>query len=188
MVAAMPAPPASIEFEARLLRPADPADASWAFLLLPQHASDRLPSRSMVSVQGTLAEHPFQATLEPDGQGSHWLKVEQSLYQAAGIRVGERVRLRISTLPQEPEPQLPADLQQALLAHPAALATWEDITARARRDWIHWIGSGKKVETRSKRILATCDMLAAGKRRACCFDRSGIYSKSMGAPQPAPQQ
>ena len=33
------------------------------------------------------------------------------------------------------------------------------------------------------RIATACDMLASGKRRACCFDRSGMYSKgNMGAP------
>jgi hypothetical protein len=28
-------------------------------------------------------------------------------------------------------------------------------------------------------------MLASGKRRACCFDRSGIYSKAFSAPKAA---
>ena len=53
----------------------------------------------------------------------------------------------------------------------------------ARRDWIHWITSGKKAETRTKRIAVACDKLASGHRRACCFDRSGMYSKgNMGPP------
>ena len=30
-----------------------------------------------------------------------------------------------------------------------------------------------------------CSMLAAGKRRVCCFDRSGFYAKSMSAPKAA---
>ncbi|HBK45151.1 MAG TPA: hypothetical protein DDZ67_01690, partial [Xanthomonadaceae bacterium] len=77
------------------------------------------------------------------------------------------------------------DLREALVAQPAARATWDDITAVARRDWIFWISSGKKAETRVKRIATACDMLAAGKRRACCFDRSGMYGKSLGAPAAA---
>ena len=32
------------------------------------------------------------------------------------------------------------------------------------------------------RIGKACDMLAKGKRRVCCFDRSGMYSKSMSCP------
>ena len=32
--------------------------------------------------------------------------------------------------------------------------------------------------------LVGCDMLAAGKRRVCCFDRSGKYSRgNMGVPE-----
>jgi len=174
-----------IRFEATLLRPAAPKDAAWTFLVLPADASARLPTRSMVSVDGTFAGQPFQATLEPDGQGGHWLKVEEALRVAAGVAVGETVALEIAPVAVEPEPAVPPDLGAALAADPAARATWDDITALARRDWIFWVVSGKKAETRVKRIASACDMLAAGKRRACCFDRSGMYSKSLGAPQAA---
>ncbi|PPU54225.1 hypothetical protein XdyCFBP7245_19205 [Xanthomonas dyei] len=67
---------------------------------------------------------------------------------------------------------------------PNARATWGVITAVARRDWIFWITSGKKADTRIKRVATACDMLASGKRRACCFDRSGMYSTSLAAPTP----
>ena len=171
----------TLRCKARLQRPADPAGADWSFLLLPAATSARLPSRGMVSVEGRFAGQPFQATLSPDGQGGHWLRVEADLREAAGVANGDTVALAFAPMAQEPEPAVPADLAAALDAHPAARATWDDITAVARRDWIHWIGSGKKAETRVKRIDTACDMLAAGKRRACCFDRSGMYSKSMSA-------
>jgi hypothetical protein len=62
------------------------------------------------------------------------------------------------------------------------METWRDITAVARRDWIHWITSGKKAETRPKRIVTAIDKLQKGMRRACCFDRSGMYSNSISCP------
>lgn len=176
----------TIRFKASLLRPAEPKNATWSFLVLPKAASAKLPTRSMVTVAGTLDGAPFQATLEPDGAGSHWLKVEKKLRDAAGAEIGAMIELEIAPVTEEPEPKIPSDLCKALAAHPAALATWKDITPVARRDWIHWIGSGKKAETRVKRIDVTCDKLASGQRRACCFDRSGMYSKgSMGAPEAA---
>jgi len=180
----MPPPTArpTVRCKARLLRPARPANASWTFLVLPAAASAALPTRSMVSVEGELAGQPFQATLEPDGQGSHWLKIERSLRETAGVEAGDMVSLVLTPVAQEPEPQLPPDLRSALADHPAARATWDDITAVARRDWIHWVTSGKKAETRARRIATACDKLASGQRRACCFDRSGMYSKSMAAP------
>ena len=139
-----------------------------------------------MSVEGTVAGAPFQATLEPDGEGSHWLKLEEALLAAAGVQAGDTVELELSPLAEEPEPRVPPDLRKALAANPAAKATWNDITPLARRDWIQWMTSGKKAETRVKRVATGCDMLASGKRRACCFDRSGQYSRgNMGPPDAA---
>lgn len=177
---------APIRFKSTLRRPAQPKDAAWTFLVLPAAASAKLSTRGMVTVEGTLADQPFVATLEPDGNGSHWLKVDKALREQAGVAAGDTVALKIAQVAKEPEPKLPADLEQALSADAAALATWADITAVARRDWIHWITSGKKAETRVKRIGVAIDKLACGNRRACCFDRSGKYSKgNMGAPEAA---
>jgi hypothetical protein len=47
---------------------------------------------------------------------------------------------------------LPGDLEDALKLDPRALATWEDITPLARNEWICWIESARKPETRRKRI------------------------------------
>jgi len=176
---------APLSFQARLLKPvATDVPVSWLFLLLPAEASARLPSRSMTSVGGTFEGHPFQATLEPDGQGSHWLKVEAELWSTAGVHPGDTVTLEMVPLTTEPEPHVPDDLQQALTSASSPVrATWDDITPRARRDWIHWITSARRAETRVKRIATACDMLAKGKRRPCCFDRSGMYSQSLHAPE-----
>lgn len=176
-----------IRFKAKLLRPAAPKAAAWTFLVLPVEASGKLPTRSMVTVDGTLDGNPFQATLEPDGRGGHWLKVDKALRESAGVAAGDTVTLEMTPVDVEPEPRLPPDMRKALAAHPAARAPWDDITPAARRDWIHWITSGRKAETRERRIRTACDMLASGKRRACCFDRSGIYSKAFCAPEAAEQ-
>jgi hypothetical protein len=136
-------------------------------------------------VDGNLNGHAFRATLEPDGQLGHWLKVSRKLREAAGVKPGAVVQLEIAPVAQEPEPRIPADLCRALADAPEARALWSDITPLARRDWIHWITSAKRAETRARRIVNACDMLASGKRRVCCFDRSGAYSKSLSAPRAA---
>jgi hypothetical protein len=177
----------SIHFKAKLLRPADTGKAdSGTFLVLPKDASAKLPSRGMTAIEGTINGVPFQATLEPDGQKSHWLKVDRKLSEVAGAKAGNVVRLEITPAAEELELEVPPDLRKALAsAAPKARALWSDITANARRDWIHWIMSAKQAETRARRIKNACSMLASGKRRVCCFDRSGFYSKSMSAPKAA---
>lgn len=175
---------AKICFKAKLLRPAElPAD--WAFLILPKDASAKLPTRGTTTVEGVINGHPFRATLDPDGQKSHWLKVNKKLREAAGTEVGDIVPLEILSVGEEPEPRLPTDLRKALAAAPEARAVWSDITPLARRDWIVWITSAKRSDTRARRIQNACEMLAAGKRRVCCFDRSGFYGKGFHAPKAA---
>ena len=98
---------------------------------------------------------------------------------------GETVTVQISPTNPEPEPVLPNDLRQALDACPAAKATWESTTTIARVDWIHWVESAKQAKTRKTRVENGCDMLAKGKKRVCCFDQSGYYSKSLSAPEAA---
>lgn len=174
-----------IRFKAKLSRPAAPKGAAWTFLVLPKSASAKLPSRGMTTVEGTLGGAAFRATLEPDGQRSHWLKVTKKLREAAGAAAGDVVALTVSPVAEEPEPRLPTDLRKALTAAPQAKALWSDLTTVARRDWIQWIESAKQAATRTRRIDNTCDMLLSGKRRVCCFDRSGIYSKGLSAPEAA---
>lgn len=176
----------SSTFTTKLLRPAKPGkDDSWAFLVLPKTISDTLPRRGRTSIEGTINGHPFQATLEPDGQLSHWLKVSKELREAAHAALGEVVSVRIAPADPEPEPQPPDDLQEALAACPAAKAAWNQTTTIARLDWIHWVESAKQAKTRQSRVESARDMLSSGKKRVCCFDQSGFYSKSLSAPQAA---
>lgn len=171
-------------FDAKLLRPAKPGDdGPWAFAVLPREASERLPRRGRTTVEGTINGHPFQATLEPDGQLSHWLKVSGDLLDAAGVAVGDIVTLELIPVKQEPEPDIPADFEEALAATPEAQKVWNTTTTLARVDWIHWITSAKQLKTREKRMADACDMLAAGKKQVCCFDPSGYYSKAFRAPE-----
>jgi hypothetical protein len=176
-----------IRFTATLLQPAElEKGATWTFLLLPKDASAKLPTRGSTTVEGTLNGIPFRAIAEPDGQRSHWLRIERKLRESAGAKAGDEVTLEITQSDEEMEATIPPDLKKALDAAPAtARAAWSDTTALARRDWIAWVVGARQEKTRAHRIEKACDMLAKGKKRVCCFDRSGFYSKEMSAPKAA---
>ena len=107
----------NIRFKAKLLRPAEPPKgSSWTFLILPKDVSAKLSTRGMTTVEGIINGHPFRATLEPDGQKSHWFKVNKKMREAAGVEVGDVVPIEIQSVGKEPEPQVPVDLRKALAA------------------------------------------------------------------------
>ena len=169
-----------ITFTARLCLPL--GEEGWTFIRMPQDASDQLPARSMVSVEGTMNGFPFAATLQPDNQGGHWLKVEPEWSNGARSKAGDEVEFELSPATVEPEPEVPEDLLAELRSVPTAWSAWMDTTAMARRDWITWMNQGRKPETRRIRMDKMMDMLSKGKRRVCCYDRSGMASKAFYVP------
>jgi uncharacterized protein YdeI (YjbR/CyaY-like superfamily) len=65
--------------------------------------------------------------------------------------------------------QLPSDFKKAINSNKAAKEVWEDITPLARNEWICWVTSGKKSETRNIRIEKGISKLKGGMRRPCCW-------------------
>lgn len=65
--------------------------------------------------------------------------------------------------------KIPADLKKVLMSSKQALLTWEDITPLARNEWICWVTSVKKQETRDQHIKRAEEDLRKGKRRPCCW-------------------
>lgn len=65
---------------------------------------------------------------------------------------------------------VPKDVKKVLVTTPKILASWESITPLARNEWICWIESAKKVETRARRIAIMLDKFKKGMRRPCCWE------------------
>ena len=65
--------------------------------------------------------------------------------------------------------KIPSDLRKSLDSDPAAQSAWQTITPLARNEWICWIESAKKIDTRSRRIQRTNEELIEGMRRPCCW-------------------
>lgn len=145
---------------------------SWTILRLPKCASAQLPSRGMIMVEGTINDVRFYAPLEPDGKGSHWFRVDNTLRDAAGAEAGDTVTLAFEPAQEWSRPEVPADLQKALADAPRAQALWMEITPNAQWDWIRWIRATNNPKTRQKRIEVACSKLTKGMRRPCCFNRN----------------
>jgi len=64
---------------------------------------------------------------------------------------------------------VPADLRKTLIADPEAREKWEDITPLARNEWICWVMSVKKPETRRQHVERVRSELKEGMRRPCCW-------------------
>lgn len=152
----------TVPFQATLVQA---EDDDRAFVTLPEQVREKLSVSGRTMVEGVVNHFPFRAPLLPEGR----LALSEALRKAAGANLGDTVHVELTRVGEEPETRVPADLQEALDAAPAAREAWARTTLMARRDWVLSLLVVKKTETRQGRIGKTCDMLASGKGRVCCF-------------------
>lgn len=162
-----------INFKTKLFKIND-----WTILRLPEDSSEKLPSRGMTMVVGTINGTPFKAVLEPDGRyapgkkPSHWFAPKKELLEEASAAAGDTVTVSLEPSKDWIEPEVPEDLKKTLAAYPKAQAIWDEISTVARWDWIRWVRAVKTTETRQKHLEVALDKLNKGMRRPCCFNRS----------------
>lgn len=65
--------------------------------------------------------------------------------------------------------KMSSDLRKALTSDRAALAAWNGLTPLARNEWICWVVSVKKDETRKEHVKRLINELKEGARRPCCW-------------------
>lgn len=65
--------------------------------------------------------------------------------------------------------QLPSDLEKALTDNTKALEAWENISVKARNEWICWTVTVKQDKTRQEHVKRVVSELAEGIRRPCCW-------------------
>jgi uncharacterized protein YdeI (YjbR/CyaY-like superfamily) len=95
-------------------------------------------------------------------RGWHNATGPKQIQQAAGIRIGDRVRVRIEpdTAPREVE--VPDDLAQALRKDREASQAFEGLSYTHRKEYAQWVQDAKKPETRQRRVEQTIELLRAG--------------------------
>jgi len=64
---------------------------------------------------------------------------------------------------------VPEDLRNRILSDETLLAKWNSLTPLARNEWICWVSSVKRAETREQHIARLHSDLLNGKRRPCCW-------------------
>jgi hypothetical protein len=151
------------KFEAKL-QGKGPGTA-WTFLPIPFDVQKAFGSKARVPVMGTINGFPFRNSLMPEGDGTHSMMVNKELQKGARATAGDTVAVVIE-LDQTPRTvAMPEDLKALLNKHKPAEAAFTKLAYSHKKEFLDWITSAKKPETRAKRLEKTIEMLAAGKRR-----------------------
>lgn len=113
-------------------------------------------------ISGTINSHMIRGPLAEDGD-SYILVLGAAWCRDSGLGVGDEVEVSIH--PEGPQADnIAPDIAAALASEPTAQTFFEALPTFYRKNYIRWIESAKRAETRVNRIQEMVDLLKAGKR------------------------
>jgi hypothetical protein len=112
-------------------------------------------------VKATVNDVTLRTTISVYG-GRSYVGFRKEIQDAAGIRIGDRIRVRIEPDLEPREIEVPEDLAQALGEDSAASQEFERLSYTHRKEYVQWVVEAKKPATRHRRVERTIDMLRAG--------------------------
>lgn len=131
---------------------------------------------SLTFLQGSRLKDPSDVLIHGTGNASNrkakFTSVDEIQVEAIRALLKESVRMDaevcqpVATRPRRSQLPVPDELANALKVHPVAASHFERLSPSCKREYIEWIASAKRPETRQRRLGQTLEMLAKGMRRA----------------------
>lgn len=137
-------------------------EGKFIFVSLPFAPRDVWGSKPRFAVAGTINDIPVRGTLGAEGR-AYFLRLGAAWLRDSGVAVGELVTVCLA--PEGPQVETIAeDVAAALLENKQAKTFFEGLPTFYRKNYIRWIESAKRKETRNKRIAEMIELLKAGTR------------------------
>ena len=150
------------KFQGRLERMAP--GGAWTCIRIPFSAEEVFGSKARVPVKGTINGFAFRSSIFPTGDGTHFMMVNKGMQQGASVKPGDSVQV---ALEKDTAPRVlvvPQDLTDALANDGEAQAGFDNMSHSYRKEYVDWIESAKREETRARRIQKALTMLSGGER------------------------
>ena len=148
-------------FEAVLIRPDEPG--SWTYLEIPFDVEQVFGGKK-VKVRGQVNGHPYRSSAMRLSDGTYYIVVSKAVRDAIGAERGDTVQVTMEIDPEERTLDVPDDLNTALDANSDARARFDKLSYSHQKEYVEWIESAKKDETRQKRIASTIEKITQGVR------------------------
>jgi Bacteriocin-protection, YdeI or OmpD-Associated/Domain of unknown function (DUF1905) len=136
---------------------------SWSRMKIPFNVEEVWESRARVSVKGKINGFAFRSSIFPDGEGGHTIMINKAMQTGAKVAPGEFVEMELDRDTGSREQPTPADLRKALEKNSKVKDTFSKFSESHRNEYIQWIESAKRLETRAARIKKTIAMIALKK-------------------------
>jgi Bacteriocin-protection, YdeI or OmpD-Associated/Domain of unknown function (DUF1905) len=138
-------------------------DGTGAYILIPFDPDEVWGAKDRHYVAGSIDDRPFRGCLDSEGPrpilpiGAAWIRDND---------LGDGVNVDVILAPDGHQIEtISSDIAAALTAEPEARAFFESVAPFYRNNYIRWIESARRPETRGGRIAEMVKSLKAGKKR-----------------------
>ncbi|NII27727.1 DUF1905 domain-containing protein [Pseudoflavitalea sp. X16] len=138
-----------------------PGKGGWTYIVIKEITPDMRGKRGMVQVKGLIDDYELKPfNLMPMTNGSMFMPVKVEIRKQIKKSEGDQVKL---VLYADDDPlDIPPDLLECLRDEPAAHKTFYGFPESEQKQYIDWIYSAKKEETRVERIAEAINRLTRG--------------------------
>lgn len=145
------------EFDAEIKKQSS-IDAT--FVEFPYDVEKEFGVKGQVKVQATFDGCEYRGSLAKMGHSCHMLGMTQKVRAAIGKKPGDIVHI---ILKKDDEPRvvdIPEDFKKSLEENEQALSFFNTLSYTNQKEYVRWIASAKKAETREKRVRDAIIMLS----------------------------
>lgn len=141
-------------FRARI----EDAGGGGAYITIPLDV-EAIYGSKRPKIQAEIEGETYRGTLVRMGGPDHLLLVLKSIREKIGKTIGDEVTVLIQEDVLPRQVQLPADLKQALEQAPQAYTAFNLLSFTHQKEYVDWIESARREQTRTERIRKTLSAL-----------------------------
>ena len=135
------------------------AGTSSAMLPIPFDVKEAF-GRARPPVRVTIRGHTWRTTPAVYG-GVSYIGLNKEVRAAAGVDVGDRVRVELELDTEPRTVELPRD-QRTPLEKDGLRAAFDDLSFTHRREYVEWVEGAKRADTRTRRVAETVRRVREG--------------------------
>lgn len=158
----MATPSSKISFKAPIIQH---ERMNAGYVEFPFSVEEVFGTRGMVKVKALFdGQAEYRGIMSNMGTGCHILILTQEVRGKLGKSFGDSVLVELEHDFEKREVIIPEDVQNLLTEYPEAQAFFEKLSYTHRKEYINWITSAKREETRAKRMVEFIEKLLQKKK------------------------
>lgn len=135
------------------------------YIIFPYDVKELYGVNGQVKVRATFeGTVEYRGSLAKMGFPCHVLGITKEIRQKLGKSLGDTISVEIQPDAEKREVVVPEDVKLLLDQHPHAKRFFDGLSYTERKEYIRWIDTAQKEETRARRIGITLDKLKKKKK------------------------